>query len=90
MTAEASAPGLALPSGGTVLIAAETAASPQHHFTGKLEDPAILHGFVASWPDVGATLGLFPAADGRLGLFRTASTRRRSTTSVRRRATADW
>jgi len=60
VTAEASAPGIALPSGGTLLIAADTAASPQHHFTGKLEDPAILHGFVASWPDVGATLGALP------------------------------
>ena len=29
---------------------------PQQHFTGKLEDPAILPGFVTSWSDVGATL----------------------------------
>jgi N,N-dimethylformamidase len=59
-TAEAPTPGIALPSRGTMLIAAETAASPQHHFTGKLEDPAILGGFVASWPDAGATLDALP------------------------------
>ncbi len=56
VTAEVEAPALALPSGGTVLFAAEDAAAPTHHFTGKLEAPAILRGFVAAWPDVGAPL----------------------------------
>ena len=56
VTAEATAPALLLPSGGAVLFAAEHAAAPEHHFTGKLEDPAILRGFVASWPDVGVSL----------------------------------
>jgi N,N-dimethylformamidase len=60
VTAEVSAPRIALPSAGTLLIAAENAAAPQYQFTGKLEDPAILHGFVAAWPDVGATLDALP------------------------------
>jgi N,N-dimethylformamidase len=55
-TADMVTPALVLPSGGTVIFAAENAAAPTHHFTGKLEDPAILRGFVASWPDVGASL----------------------------------
>ena len=60
VTAEIVATALALPSGGTVLFAAESAAAPNHHFTGKLEDPALLRGFVASWPDVGASLEMLP------------------------------
>jgi N,N-dimethylformamidase len=56
VTAETAASGLVLPSGGTVLFAAEDAVSPRHHFTGKLEDPAILRGFVTSWKDPGARL----------------------------------
>lgn len=56
VTAETHAPRLTLPSGGTVLFAAEKAAAPCHHFSGKLEDPAILPGFFASWQDPGATL----------------------------------
>ena len=60
VTAQASAPGVALPSRGTLLIAAENATAPQHHFTGKLEDPAILRGFVTSWPDAGAPLDALP------------------------------
>ena len=48
--------GLRLPTGGRVLLAAENAATPTSHLTGKLEDPAILRGFVASWSDPGATL----------------------------------
>ncbi len=43
-------PGLALPGAGTVLFAAEDAARPRRHFTGKLEAPAILEGSVAAWP----------------------------------------
>ncbi|MCA1444142.1 N,N-dimethylformamidase large subunit [Ensifer sp. IC4062] len=37
---------VSLPSSGTVLFAAERALSPQRHFTGKLEDPAILQGYL--------------------------------------------
>ena len=48
--------GLALPSGGSVLLAAEVAAAPRNHFTGKLEDPAIIPGFITTWRDAGATL----------------------------------
>ena len=48
--------GLTLPSGGSVLLAAEDAAAPRHHFTGKLEDPAIIPAFIAAWRDAGATL----------------------------------
>jgi N,N-dimethylformamidase len=55
-TASIQADGLRLPAGGKVIIAAENAAAPCHHFTGKLEDPAILRRFVASWPDPGTTL----------------------------------
>ena len=62
VVAEAAAPALASPSGGTVLLAARNAAAPCDHFTGKLEDPAILSGFVASWPDVGASLRTLPGA----------------------------
>ncbi|MEI7712647.1 MAG: N,N-dimethylformamidase beta subunit family domain-containing protein [Rhodospirillales bacterium] len=48
--ARAVAPGLTLPNGGTVLFAAENAAAPKWHFTGKLEDPSILQGCVEAWP----------------------------------------
>ena len=30
--------------------------APDHHFTGKMEDPAILPGFVTTWKDAAATL----------------------------------
>jgi N,N-dimethylformamidase len=60
VTAQTSAPGVGLPSRGTLLIAAENTTAPQHHFTGKLEDPAILRGFVTSWPDAGAPLDALP------------------------------
>lgn len=43
--------GLKLPARSTVIIAAEGARSPQNHFTGKLEDPAVLLGSFLSWPD---------------------------------------
>jgi N,N-dimethylformamidase len=56
VTAERRIPAFAVSSGGTLLFAARNAASPTDHFTGKLEDPAILRGFVTSWPDVGAPL----------------------------------
>jgi N,N-dimethylformamidase len=55
-TTETQAPGLALASGGAVLFAARNAAAPQDHFTGKLEDPAILPGFITSWRNACATL----------------------------------
>jgi N,N-dimethylformamidase len=48
--------GLTLPSGGSVLLAAEDAAAPRHHFTGKLEDPAIIPAFITAWRDAGATM----------------------------------
>ena len=60
VTAETSGRALVLPSRGTVLFAAEHASAPRRHFTGKLEDPAILRGFVAAWPAVGATLDSLP------------------------------
>ena len=50
-TARAEARGLRLPSGGTLLLAAETAATPSGHFTGKIEEPALLAGTRTSWPD---------------------------------------
>jgi N,N-dimethylformamidase len=49
-TARAEAPGLRLPSGGTLLFAAENAATPSGHFTGKIEEPALLAGTCSSWP----------------------------------------
>ena len=39
-----------------MLFAAEDAAAPRHHFTGKLEDPAIIPAFITAWRDAGATL----------------------------------
>jgi N,N-dimethylformamidase len=39
---------LALPTGGRVTIAAEDPHEPRHHFTGRLEDPAVLAGFQAA------------------------------------------
>jgi N,N-dimethylformamidase len=50
LCARSSAPGLALPDAGTVVFAAENAAAPERHFTGKLEDPSILQGCVEAWP----------------------------------------
>jgi N,N-dimethylformamidase len=56
----AQAPGLSLPSDGTVLIAAERVAQPHRHFTGKLEDPAILEGCVEAFADPGCELARLP------------------------------
>ena len=56
VTKETHAPGLALASGGAVLFAARNAAAPRDHFTGKLEDPAILPGYITSWRNTRATL----------------------------------
>ncbi len=55
-TAAIHASELRLPTGGKVLLAAQNAAAPTGHFTGKLEDPGILRGFIASWSDPGVTL----------------------------------
>jgi N,N-dimethylformamidase len=52
--AEAQAVGLALPTEGTVLIAAEDATTPAAPFTGKLEEPAVLRGTVDIWPEPAA------------------------------------
>src|SRR4029077_6097948 len=38
------------PEQATVLIAAENPSAPSGHFTGKIEAPAILEGFVERWP----------------------------------------
>jgi N,N-dimethylformamidase len=59
---------LSLPSGGTLLLAAQNAADPESHFTGRLEEPAILGGFHATWTESGktpdaATPGLVAAWD---------------------------
>ncbi|SDR56521.1 N,N-dimethylformamidase [Rhizobiales bacterium GAS113] len=56
----AQAPGVTLPSEGKVLIAAERSAAPHRHFTGKLEDPAILSGCVEAFPDPRCELGALP------------------------------
>ena len=56
VTATAQAPRMVLPSGSGVMFAAQNAAAPEHHFTGKLEDPAIISGFVEAWPDPAAML----------------------------------
>lgn len=53
---EQSVPGIVLPSGGTVLFAAEGAAAPARRFTGKIEDPAILSGFADRKPAADATV----------------------------------
>lgn len=56
VTAEAKVSPISLPTGGSVVFAAENAAAPGGHFTGKLEDPAIIPGFVTSWSDPSAAL----------------------------------
>ncbi|MFD1984561.1 N,N-dimethylformamidase beta subunit family domain-containing protein [Mesorhizobium newzealandense] len=48
------ASGVSLPSSGTVLFAAERELAPQRHFTGKLEDPAILRGCVEAFANPSA------------------------------------
>ncbi len=51
-TGQADAAGLRLPSGGPILFAAENAALPCRHFTGKLEAPRIIDGagnILAGW-----------------------------------------
>ena len=48
--AHATAPGLTLPGTATILFAAEGRDAPRHHFTGKLEAPALLDAFTPDWP----------------------------------------
>ncbi|HZF74509.1 MAG TPA: N,N-dimethylformamidase beta subunit family domain-containing protein, partial [Acetobacteraceae bacterium] len=45
---------LRLPEGGSLLLAAENAAAPENHFTGRLEEPAILSGLREAWREVAA------------------------------------
>lgn len=42
-------PGLRAPAGGAVVLAARDPVAPHAHFTGKLEDPTILTGYVPGW-----------------------------------------
>ena len=51
---ETRAQGIALPAAGTIMFAAENPAAPTHHFTGKLEAPAILPACVTGWSDAAA------------------------------------
>ena len=50
IAATAHAVGMRLPESGTMLIAAENPISPTGHFTGKLEEPALLAGSTRAWP----------------------------------------
>ena len=54
VVATGAAPGLAVPSGGTVLIAAEDATTPRNHFTGKIEAPSIHAGTTRQAPLIAA------------------------------------
>ncbi|MFI4994741.1 MAG: N,N-dimethylformamidase beta subunit family domain-containing protein [Hyphomicrobiales bacterium] len=40
-----------LPEGGAILIAALNASVPEQHFSGKIQDPAILASQVEAWPE---------------------------------------
>jgi N,N-dimethylformamidase len=53
---------LMLPRGGVLLLAAEDAADPRSHFTGRLEEPAILSGFRETWQEAPGAPG--PATEG--------------------------
>ena len=46
-----------LPKGGTLLLAAENVAEPEHHFTGRIEEPAILSGFHETWREAQSAPG---------------------------------
>ncbi len=64
---------LTLPRGGTLLLAAENAAQPRSHFTGRLEEPGIFSGFRETWPEAPsapapATGGLIAAWDFALAV----------------------
>lgn len=57
VVATAVVPGLRVPvCGGRITIAANGAAVPGAHFTGKIEDPALLDGYRDAWPQPAATL----------------------------------
>ena len=56
VTKATSAAGATLPAAGAVTIAAD----PDQKYTGKLEDPAILLGFVEAWPDPLVPLDALP------------------------------
>lgn len=60
--------GLSLPVGGAILIAAEDAAAPRRHFSGKIEAPAVLAAAVEAWADP----RVLPAA-GRVAVWDFAS-----------------
>ncbi len=64
---EAACEGLYLPSGGTLLLAAQDAGAPQAHFTGKLEEPAVLAGWSAALPDP-AAMPVLAAWDFSVGI----------------------
>lgn len=55
--ATAVVPGLLMPpGGGRIIIAANGAPEPSNHFTGKIEDPALLEGYRDVWPHPDAAL----------------------------------
>lgn len=57
VVATAVVPALRVPAcGGRITIAANGAAVPGAHFTGKIEDPALLGGYRDAWPHPEATL----------------------------------
>src|SRR5262249_25253380 len=58
---EAVALGFRMSGAGCVLIGAEDPDRPRHHFTGNIEDPALLSGFIAARPDALSTLTAQPA-----------------------------
>jgi N,N-dimethylformamidase len=59
------APGLRLPTGGTVMFAARNPAAPSTHFTGKLEAPKVFPGFC---PDAGTENTPIAAWDFSIGI----------------------
>lgn len=66
--ARAGAAGMMLPDGSSpVLLAAENAAEPAGHFTGKIEAPAILDGFIESFPAAAPVLAQWDFAQDIAG-----------------------
>lgn len=61
VTTITSVPGLALPSGGPLLLGARDPSAPTDHYTGKLEDPAILSGSFRDWSEPGDQAEITPA-----------------------------
>ena len=65
------AAGMAPPSAGTVLVAAQGRVAPARHFNGKIEAPAILPGAFEAWPDparLPAGVGVHAAWDFSQGI----------------------